>query len=114
MQSIVHRQINVGILSSDPQGTVRHLCAALGLSEAKEGTLRGVDLVVGVSKDVTYKYWVFGTEAGVEEDPLLTLYLTRCRVVLDVREDHHLVSVVRCSLEGWNNLSASILTPLNS
>lgn len=113
MQSVARRQINVGILSSDPQGTVRHLCAALGLSEAKEAMLRGVDLVVGVSKDVTYKYWVFGTGVGVEEDPLLALYLARCRVVLDVREDDHLVSVVRCSLEGWDHLSASILTPLN-
>lgn len=57
-----------------------------------------MDLVVSVSKDATYKYWVFGTGAGVEEDPLLALYLASCRVVLDVREDDHLVSVVRCSL----------------
>lgn len=97
MQRTTRRQINVGILSSDPQGTVHHLCAALGLAEVKEG-VRGVDLVVGVGKEVTYKYWVFGTGAGVEEDPLLGLYLARCRVVLDVTEADHLVSVVRCSL----------------
>jgi hypothetical protein len=32
MQGMTRRQINVGILSSDPQGTVHHLCAALGLA----------------------------------------------------------------------------------
>jgi hypothetical protein len=75
--------------------------------------VRGVDLVVGVAKEATFKYWVFGTGAGVEEDPLLALYLARCRVVLDVMEADHSVSVVRCSLEGWDHLSDSILTPLN-
>jgi hypothetical protein len=81
--------------------------------QSKEETLRGVDLVVGVANGTIYKYWVFGMGAAVEEDPLLALYLARCRVVLDVREDEHLVSVVKCTLEGWDNLSNSILTPLS-
>lgn len=112
MKQFTRRQINIGILSSDPRGTVHHLCSALGLAESKEGGVRGVDLVVEVANSTIYKYWVFARGAPLEEDPLLALYLAQCRVVLDVKEAEHLVSVVRCTVEGWDGISDSILTPL--
>lgn len=59
MKVISRKQINIGIIASDPHTVIEHLCNAFGLTVSKDYSLRGVDLIVGNIEEIIYKYWIF-------------------------------------------------------
>ena len=62
MKVIRRKQINIGIIASDPHAVIEHLCNAFSLTVSKDYSLRGVDLIVGNIEEIIYKYWIFNKE----------------------------------------------------